>query len=114
VRLFPVAGDAVEVSSEDGLKLIVRGSISVYEPRGEYQIYVEHIEPAGVGALQLAFETIKKAPRSRRSLRRSSQEGRSATAIGRTRRRDIFICGGDFECCDNLVPVRVQATRGRK
>jgi len=45
---------------EDGLKLIVRGSISVYEPRGEYQIYVEHIEPAGVGALQLAFEQLKK------------------------------------------------------
>src|SRR6202795_4018635 len=39
---------------EDGLKIIVRGSISVYEPRGEYQIYVEHIEPSGVGALQLA------------------------------------------------------------
>ena len=46
---------------EDGLKLIVRGSISVYEPRGEYQIYVEHIEPFGVGALQLAFEQLKKS-----------------------------------------------------
>src|ERR1700679_1994243 len=45
---------------EDGLKLIVRGSISVYEPRGEYQIYVEHIEPSGVGGLQLAFEQLKK------------------------------------------------------
>jgi exodeoxyribonuclease VII large subunit len=45
---------------EDGLKLIVRGSISVYEPRGEYQIYVEHIEPSGVGALQLAFEQLKR------------------------------------------------------
>jgi exodeoxyribonuclease VII large subunit len=45
---------------EDGLKLIVRGSISVYEPRGEYQIYVEHLEPSGVGALQLAFEQLKK------------------------------------------------------
>jgi exodeoxyribonuclease VII large subunit len=45
---------------EDGLKLIVRGSISVYEPRGEYQIYVEHIEPAGLGALQLAFEQLKR------------------------------------------------------
>src|SRR5579864_3842686 len=44
----------------DGLKLIVRGSISVYEPRGEYQIYVEHIEPSGVGALQFAFEQLKK------------------------------------------------------
>src|ERR1700723_1433595 len=45
---------------EDGLKIIVRGSISVYEPRGEYQIYVEYIEPSGVGALQLAFEQLKK------------------------------------------------------
>jgi exodeoxyribonuclease VII large subunit len=45
---------------EDGLKMIVRGSIGVYEPRGEYQVYVEHIEPAGLGALQLAFEQLKK------------------------------------------------------
>jgi len=45
---------------EDGLKLIVRGSISVYEARGEYQIYVEHIEPSGLGALQLAFDQLRK------------------------------------------------------
>jgi len=38
----------------------VRGSVSVYEARGEYQIYVESIEPAGRGALQLAFEQLKK------------------------------------------------------
>jgi exodeoxyribonuclease VII large subunit len=45
---------------EDGLHVTVRGSISVYESRGEYQIYVEHIEPIGLGALQLAFEQLKK------------------------------------------------------
>ncbi|HEV2289521.1 MAG TPA: exodeoxyribonuclease VII large subunit [Candidatus Acidoferrales bacterium] len=45
---------------EDGLKITVRGSVSVYEPRGEYQIYVSHIEPVGLGALQLAFEQLKK------------------------------------------------------
>jgi exodeoxyribonuclease VII large subunit len=45
---------------EDGLRVTVRGSISVYESRGEYQIYVEHIEPVGLGALQLAFEQLKK------------------------------------------------------
>jgi exodeoxyribonuclease VII large subunit len=45
---------------EDGLHVTVRGSISVYESRGEYQIYVEHIEPVGLGALQLAFEQLKK------------------------------------------------------
>src|SRR5882762_7568727 len=38
---------------EDGEKVAVRGSVSVYESRGEYQIYVETIEPVGRGALQL-------------------------------------------------------------
>ena len=45
---------------EDGLHVTVRGSVGVYEPRGEYQIYVEHVEPVGLGALQLAFEQLKK------------------------------------------------------
>jgi len=45
---------------EDGLKVSVRGSISVYESRGEYQIYVESLEPLGRGTLQLAFEQLKK------------------------------------------------------
>jgi len=45
---------------EDGLHITVRGSISVYEQRGEYQIYVESMEPVGAGALQLAFEQLKK------------------------------------------------------
>jgi exodeoxyribonuclease VII large subunit len=45
---------------EDGLHVTVRGSLSVYEPRGEYQIYVSLIEPVGFGALQLAFEQLKK------------------------------------------------------
>jgi exodeoxyribonuclease VII large subunit len=46
---------------ENGLEVRVRGRLSVYEPRGEYQILVEAMEPVGVGALQLAFEQqIKK------------------------------------------------------
>jgi len=45
---------------EDGLQITLRGSLGVYEPRGEYQVYVTHIEPVGLGALQLAFEQLKK------------------------------------------------------
>ena len=45
---------------ENGLHVTVRGSISVYETRGEYQIYIESIEPVGLGALQLAFDQLKK------------------------------------------------------
>jgi exodeoxyribonuclease VII large subunit len=41
---------------ESGLEVRVRGRLSVYEPRGEYQLVVETMEPVGVGALQLAFE----------------------------------------------------------
>src|SRR6266849_2656290 len=45
---------------EDGLHVTVRVSVGGYEPRGEYQVYVEYIEPVGMGALQLAFEQLKK------------------------------------------------------
>jgi exodeoxyribonuclease VII large subunit len=45
---------------EDGLQVICQGRISVYEPRGEYQLIVEVMEPEGLGALQLAFEQLKK------------------------------------------------------
>jgi exodeoxyribonuclease VII large subunit len=44
----------------DGLRVVARGKISVYEPKGEYQIVCEHMEPQGLGALQLAFEQLKK------------------------------------------------------
>jgi exodeoxyribonuclease VII large subunit len=51
---------AMKFRPENGLHVTVRGSISVYEARGDYQIYVENIEPVGLGALQLAFDQLKK------------------------------------------------------
>jgi exodeoxyribonuclease VII large subunit len=45
---------------EDGLRVVARGRLGVYEPKGEYQIVCEHMEPQGLGALQLAFEQLKK------------------------------------------------------
>jgi exodeoxyribonuclease VII large subunit len=45
---------------QDGISVIARGHLSVYEARGEYQLYVEYLEPAGLGALQLAFEQLKQ------------------------------------------------------
>src|SRR5258708_5343203 len=44
----------------DGAEVLARGRIEIYEPRGEYQLIVETIEPVGAGALQLAFEQLKK------------------------------------------------------
>jgi len=45
---------------QDGQKLIVQGDLTVYEPRGQYQLVVRAIELQGVGALQLAFERLKR------------------------------------------------------
>ena len=45
---------------EDGLSIIGLGRINLYEPRGNYQIIFEYLEPKGIGALQLAFEKLKK------------------------------------------------------
>ena len=44
----------------DGLRVVARGKISVYEPKGEYQLVCEHLEPHGLGALQLAFDQLKR------------------------------------------------------
>lgn len=45
---------------EDGMKVVAQGRVTVYEPRGEYQIILDYLEPLGVGALALAFEQLKK------------------------------------------------------
>jgi len=45
---------------QDGLRVVARGRISVYDPKGEYQIVCEHLEPEGLGALQLAFDQLKQ------------------------------------------------------
>src|SRR6516165_8065323 len=58
--LFKQQQRGMKFLPEDGLKVTVRGSVSVYEARGEYQIYVESVEALGRGALQVAFEQLKK------------------------------------------------------
>lgn len=45
---------------EDGMKVIARGGITVYPPRGSYQIDVDQLTPVGIGELQIAFERLKK------------------------------------------------------
>src|SRR5712692_6686842 len=56
---------------ENGLQLIVRGRLAIYEQKGEFQLNAVAAEPAGLGALQLAFEQLKK---------RLSEEGLFDTA----------------------------------
>jgi exodeoxyribonuclease VII large subunit len=57
--MFRQAAQGVRFQVEDGLQVRVRGRVTVYEARGEYQIQALVLEPQGVGALQLAFEQLK-------------------------------------------------------
>ncbi len=58
--IFRSAVRYLKFKPEDGLHVIARGRLGVYDPKGEYQIVCEHLEPHGLGALQLAFEQLKK------------------------------------------------------
>jgi len=57
---FRMAARYLRFKPADGVAVIARGRIDVYEARGEYQLLVEHLEPQGFGALQFAFEQLKK------------------------------------------------------
>ena len=58
--MFKGAAKNLKFRPGDGMALIARGRISVYDQRGEYQLICEYLEPAGVGALQLAFMQLKE------------------------------------------------------
>src|SRR3954447_3591833 len=58
--MFRSAVRYLKFKPEDGMQVVVRGQLSVYEPKGEYQIVCEHLEPRGLGALQMAVEQLKK------------------------------------------------------
>ncbi len=57
--LFKMQRRYLRFDPKDGMLVIARGRISLYEPRGEYQLVIDYMEPKGVGALQMAFEQLK-------------------------------------------------------
>jgi exodeoxyribonuclease VII large subunit len=75
---FRNANQRIRFRPRDGLLVRARGRITVYEPRGDYQLTVEAMEPAGAGALSIAFEQLKEklaaeglfAPESKRPIPR--------------------------------------------
>jgi exodeoxyribonuclease VII large subunit len=58
--LFKPKSTWLRFKPADGQQVIARGRVTLYEPRGDYQLLVEHLEPAGEGALQRAFEELKQ------------------------------------------------------
>jgi exodeoxyribonuclease VII large subunit len=57
---FRMQNRFIRFTPEDGLTVRAHGRLSLYEVRGEYQLLVEYLEPVGIGALQLAFEQLKR------------------------------------------------------
>lgn len=58
--MFKSAFSKIKFKPEEGMKVLVTGRISLYEATGNYQIYIESMEPDGVGALYQAYEQLKK------------------------------------------------------
>jgi exodeoxyribonuclease VII large subunit len=58
--MFRSAAQVLAFRPEDGMEVILRGRIGLYEARGDLQLYVDAIEPRGIGSLQLALEQLKK------------------------------------------------------
>lgn len=62
IRAVMFSGNArnLRFRPADGMKVICRGRVAVYEPTGQYQLYIEDMQPDGIGALTLAYEQLKK------------------------------------------------------
>jgi exodeoxyribonuclease VII large subunit len=58
--IFRGQAGSLRFKPEDGLHVICRGMVTVYEARGEYQVIIDYMEPVGVGARQLALEQLKE------------------------------------------------------
>ena len=76
--MFARSASRLRFAPQDGMRVLARGRISLYEASGQYQLYVDELQPDGLGALSLAFEQLKEklrkeglfAPERKRSIPR--------------------------------------------
>ena len=125
VVLFATQARFLRFRIENGLQLIVRGRLTIYEAKGEFQLNAVAAEPAGLGALQLAFEQLKKRlaaeglfdPARKRPIPMLPQRIVVVTSPTGAALQDILhVLGRRFEgLALQIYPVRVQgATAGRE
>jgi exodeoxyribonuclease VII large subunit len=96
--MFRSALRYLKFKPQDGLRVVARGRVTLYDPKGEYQIVCEHLEPEGLGALQLAFEQLKQRlaaeglfdPRRKRALPHLPRKIGVVTSLDGAAIRDII------------------------
>jgi exodeoxyribonuclease VII large subunit len=120
VVLFAAQGRFLRFRIENGLQLIVRGRLTIYEAKGEFQLNAVAAEPAGLGALQLAFEQLKKrladeglfdAARKKPIPMLPQRLAVVTSPTGAAIRDILHVLGRRFEGLSlQIYPVRVQGT----
>lgn len=125
VVLFATQARFLRFRIENGLQLIVRGRLTIYEQKGEFQLNAVSAEPAGLGALQLAFEQLKKqlaaeglfdADRKKAIPMLPQRIAIVTSPTGAAIRDILHVLGRRFQGLSlQIYPVRVQgATAGRE
>ena len=121
--MFASAYRRLRFRVEDGMEVVVRGRVNLYESRGTLQLYAEEMEPRGLGALQLAFEQLRERlageglfdTARKRALPALPRTIGIVTALGGAALRDMlqnFVRSFPQFACDN--PARAGAGRGRR
>src|SRR5688500_16617449 len=118
VVLFATNARFLRFRIENGLQLVVRGGLAIYEQKGDFQLNANSAEPAGLGALQLAFEQLKKRlaeeglfdPARKKAIPMLPQRIAVVTSPTGAAIRDILnVLGRRFEGLSlQVYPVRVQ------
>lgn len=116
--MFASSAQRLKFSLENGMKVIVRGRISVYDAKGQYQLYCEDIQPDGIGALTIAYEQLKNKLEKagwfsqdiKKTIPQFSTKIGVVTASTGAAVKDIFsILERRFPCAEIVfVPVAVQ------
>jgi exodeoxyribonuclease VII large subunit len=116
--MFRSAARSLKFAPEDGVHVLARGRVTVYDAKGEYQFICERLEPRGLGALQLAFDQLRRkleaeglfAPERRRPLPVLPRRIGVVTSLDGAAIRDILsVLGRRYPNASILIrPARVQ------
>jgi len=116
--MFKPKTAALRFRPADGMQVLLRAKVGLYEPRGEFQLVAEYMEPAGEGALQREFEQLKArldaeglfAPARKRALPRYARRiGVITSATGAAVRDVLSVLGRRWPLADvEVLPVPVQ------